>query len=199
MAPEYNGAMQMHVIGLVGEKGGGKDTFVTYLREIAVGKQIIAPRFSDVLGETLDLWNIPRTRENLQNLAIEMRKIYGKGVLANVVYERICRMTADIIILNGIRWEEDVELMMNLKKLYKAHIVYVTVNPRLRYERSIKRAEKVGESETSFEQFLKEEEAFSEILIPTIGRDHSDYEIVNESSLDYYRNRVVEFYDKFVA
>lgn len=60
------------VIGLVGEKGSGKQTFVNFLKEIASSPAERGPRndrggvlnirqvrFSDILAQTLILWDIP--------------------------------------------------------------------------------------------------------------------------------------------
>jgi dephospho-CoA kinase len=51
----------MIVLGLVGEKGSGKQTFSDFLKKAAKGKKIAHMRFSDILRETLELWSLELT------------------------------------------------------------------------------------------------------------------------------------------
>src|SRR5688572_17025142 len=99
------------VIGLVGEKGSGKETFGNFLMEAAKGKKVKRIRFSDLLNFTLKLWDLPQTRENLQNLAVLMDTNFGTGTLTGAVSKQIQDLEADIVILDGVRWETDEYLV----------------------------------------------------------------------------------------
>ena len=177
------------VIGLVGEKGSGKGTFVSLLREIVPKKSVAQIRFSDILFETLDLWGIQTTRRNLQELAIAMRNTYGEDIIARVTCERAVHVRADIVILDGIRWPPEVGM---IRKLLNNTIVYVTADSRLRYERLKVRGEKVGEANATLEQFLEEELAATESFISSIGAA-ADFRIVNDTSVEDFRRQVEEF------
>lgn len=179
----------MLIIGLVGEKGSGKETFGNLLMEIAKSKKIKRIRFSDVLNYTLKLWDLDLTRENLQNLAIAMDGAYGAGTLSQAIAKQIKDSEADIVILDGIRWKSDVDLL----RTFSGNIlVYITADLDIRYYRLKLRQEKKDEAKT-YEQFMKEEQAQNELLIPQIG-SKSDYKITNNGSLEELRQKVEEFY-----
>lgn len=195
---EINKERESHielVIGVVGEKRSGKETFVKLLQEIAQDKKIKHSRFSDILFETLSFWNIPSTRQNLQKLAVIMDQGYGAGTLTRAVEQRIARERADIIILDGVRWQTDIEMV---RRFPNNLLVYITAEPIVRYERTKTIKEKAGEDSTTFEQFIAEEQAPNETQIPIIGNG-ANFKIANNGSLEEFRKKVEEFYLRFVA
>lgn len=179
----------MQIIGLVGEKGSGKDTFARFLQEIIKDKSVAHLRFSDLLKQTLHLWDLPTTRSNLQKLAQVLEEGFGSGTVAHGIEIQIEKSDKDIIVLDGIRWMPDVEL---LKKFPDHKLVYITAEAQLRYERLKARGEKGGESKMSFEQFQKEEQAKNELLIPEIG-SNADYKITNNSSIENFKKEIEKF------
>ena len=58
-----------------------------------------------------------------------------------------------------------------------------------RFERIKTRKEKVGEDQTSFEQFLKEEQIETELEIKNIGQG-ADITIINDGSIEDLREKV---------
>ena len=178
----------MQIIGLVGEKGSGKETFGNLLMELVKGKKIFRIRFSDILNYTLKLWDLDLTRENLQNLAIAMDGAYGAGTLSQAIAKQIKDSEADIVILDGIRWQSDVDL---LKSFPKNILVYITADLDIRYHRLKLRQEKKDEAKT-YQQFMKEEQAQNELLIPRIG-SKADIKITNNASLEGLKEKVREF------
>ncbi len=176
------------IIGLVGEKGSGKETFGNILKGLIPQKDIYRIHFSDILIETLDLWDISKTRGNLQILAQYMDK-FGTGLLSKAIKKRVENSKAEIIIVDGIRWQSDFEM---LKSFQKNLLVYITADLQLRYERTKKRREKAFEEAASFEQFIKEEKAKNETLIPKIG-EKADYKIINNGSLEEFKLAVEQF------
>lgn len=174
------------VLGIVGEKGAGKDTFVLLLKKILTDKKIAHIRFSDHLRETLDLWHIPKTRENLQKLAVIFNEGYGDGTVADAVFARIKDLREQIICVDGVRWETDVKL---IKKFPRNKLIYITAEPKTRFDRLKKRGEKVGEAEMDYSQFVKEEGAKNEVLIPQIG-SLADFKIINEGSIENFEDEI---------
>jgi dephospho-CoA kinase len=180
----------MILIGLVGEKGSGKDTFTKFLQAIS-NKKIEHIRFSDLLKQTLNIWGLPLTRANLQKLAQLLEDGFGSGTVAGGLERKIKETAAEIIILDGIRWKPDVKLLNN----FPQHIlVYITANPELRFQRLKSRGEKAGESEMTFAQFLEEEKAPNELLIGEIGSE-ADVKILNDGSLEEFEKKIKEFFD----
>lgn len=185
---EYNIIMKL-IIGVAGENGAGKDTFTTFFRAAAAPLTVAKLHFSDVLSETLNLWGIEKNRSNLQNLAIIMDREYGKGSLTRATELRINRRKEDIIIVEGVRWKTDVPLIRSFKKSF---IVYVTADPKLRFDRMLTRNSKAGENRATYSQFLKEEKAGTEVEIPEIGAS-ANFKIDNNGSINEFREKVEEF------
>lgn len=180
-------------IGLVGEKGSGKETFGNILKGYLPQKDIDRIHFSDILVETLDLWNVQKTRGNLQILAQHMEE-FGKGTLSSAIKKRAENCDAEIVIVDGIRWESDLQM---LKSFPKNILVYISADLKIRFQRTKLRHEKAFEETTSFEQFVKEEKAKNEILIPKIGKN-ADYKVVNNASLDEFKTKVEQFVKEFL-
>ena len=182
------------VIGLVGEKGSGKETLARFLKQAAAGKTVGHKRFSDVLTETLRLWDIRATRKNLQKLAVVMDNAFGEGALTHAVYALIAREEADIVVLDGIRWKTDLAM---LRRFTRNILVYVTADIETRYERVKERKEKEGEECATLEEFLEEEQAPNELLIPQIGRE-ADVRIINNSRVDDFKKQIEGFHLEYV-
>lgn len=174
----------MLLIGLVGEKGSGKDTFSKYLTQIS-DQKISHIRFSDLLKETLKLWDIEVTRANLQKLA-QVLEEFGEGTVAKGIEKQLKNTDAEIVILDGIRWKPDVAL---LRKFPNHKLIYITADPKLRFERLKSRGEKVGESEMTYGQFLEEETAPNELLISEIGA-HADIKIENNGTIEEFDRKI---------
>jgi dephospho-CoA kinase len=181
-------------IGIVGEKGSGKDTFAQTFIEIAKGVRIDRERSSDILKETLDLWSLPKTRHNLQHVAIIMDKGFGDGTLTHALFERIIKSEAEIILFDAVRWQTDV---MMVRKFPKSFLVYITAPAEMRYARTKLRKEKVGEESATFEEFMKDEEVATEVEIPKIGA-RADTKIDNSGQAQQFRAKISEFYTQKV-
>lgn len=190
----------MKVIGLVGEKGSGKQTFVNFLKEIIYGSRSVGRpiksgmtkvrqvRFSDILAQTLLIWDIPNTRANLQKLSLIMEDGFGQASLANAAKFSIEGDTADVVIFDGIRRSPELELVKNMPN---SHLIYITADQKLRYARLKLRSEKVGEVGLTLEQFLKEEVSKAEINIPTLGKK-ADLKLENNGSFDEFKSSILK-------
>jgi len=164
------------IIGLVGETGSGKDTFCQYLKKISK-EPVFYFRFSDPLLETLKIFVNEIKKEDQQWLGKILRRRFGDNVLAKAISKRIKNIKRGIVILNGIRYWEEYEM---IKKL-GGKIFYITVGPKLRWQRLRKRGEKKDDF-SSFRKFLEREKARTEILIPEIGKK-ADFKIENNGSI----------------
>ena len=177
------------VIGLVGEKGAGKETVGNFIGELMPDKKVGRTRFSDILADTLKIWDIPPTRENLQDLAIVMRKQWGENVLSHAMQHRIETSEDDVIILDGVRWQADVDLIRSFPNNY---LIYVTADLQTRYNRLSNRSEKAGEQGMSFEQFMHEETKETELLIPEIGENKANFKIKNNSTVENLKKELMQ-------
>lgn len=178
----------MKVIGLVGEKGSGKQTFVNFLKEILPDKNIRQVRFSDILAQTLLIWDIPITRSNLQKLSLIMEEGFGQASLANAAKFSIEGDNGDVLVFDGIRRSPELDLVKNMPN---SSLIYITADQKLRYERLKTRSEKVGEVGLTFEQFLREEKSKAEINIPALGKK-TNKKIENNGSLEEFKNKIIK-------
>lgn len=150
------------IIGLVGPGGCGKGTVADILRE-QYGASY--SRFSGILGDILDRLSIEKTRDNLIKISEILRHGFGEDVLSYALEGDVVTSPKDIIVIDGIRRLEDI---VALEPLPNFKLVAVDAPPRARYERMKGRGEKVGESELTWEHFLEQEKAPTEITIPGV-------------------------------
>ena len=182
-------------IGLVGEIGSGKGTFAQIIKNIATPISVVHLNFSSVLVETAKLWRLPLTREVLQKIPQAMNEKFGPATLSNTIKAIALEKIVSIIIIDGVRWREDVKMLRTLENNI---LVYITAAPKIRYERIKTRNEKVGENMTTFEQFTIQALAQTEILIPFIGRENANLKIENNGTLKEFEKKVEEFYDAVI-
>lgn len=170
-------AKKVIIIGLIGEKGAGKGTVADYIIE---KYGAVHYGTSHILRRTLEDLHLPVTRDNLIKLALVLKEGYGSSVIIDSLIFDIEKNGSDIIIADGIRMHGDVE---PFRKKYgrNFHLVYVTADVRLRYQRTKARKEKEGEDQTSFRQFLEEEAKLTEISIHEIGKK-ADFKLENNAT-----------------
>ncbi len=171
--------MNKIIIGLVGEKVGGKGTAAQYLVE-KYGAQTF--RFSKILNDVLDRLYIPQTRENQTKMSVTLREAFGQNLFAQVIAGDAKNAATPLIVIDGIRRWGDVEA---LKDLPGFHLLYITAPVEIRWQRARGRGEKVGESEMSLETFKEEENLSTEKDIPEIGRS-AGFMLDNTGSIEEY-------------
>ncbi len=194
------------VIGITGEKGGGKETVgdilkTLVLRDVRIGRllydikqtRFLRHRFSDIINESLALWHLLETRENQQKFSQTMSDSFGNGTLARAVRARIVGGDAPIVVVDGIRRASEEEMVRGIPG---SMILYVTAPVAARYGRP--RASRPGEREKTFEQFLREEEAPTEVEIPHIG-SRADYRIENTGSREDLERSVRELFERCIV
>ncbi len=179
------------VLGVTGESGGGKETFAKLLETTVAPHSVKLIRSSDILKETLVKWGLDTSRENYSKVSIAMRSTFGEDVLPNAIRDVVMESPEEIIILDGLRWPADVEM---LRSIPGNKLVYITASPEVRFERTRQRQEKVGESETDFQKFLKESQTPADKAVPELGKQ-ADVKIENNGTLEEFQAKVREFAD----
>ena len=187
------------VIGIIGAPLAGKETCANVLQQLLAedGYRVSRHTFSDILRDTLSLWDIPHTRYNLQKMAIVMNAEtgFGDGALSRAMRRRLMNDDADVAILDGVRWLGDEKMIRGLNDDgIKSVFVYISADPKVRYERLLSR-NRVGEAATTWEDFARQEKARTEVDIPDIGSRaeitlENNYEDVEHFKRDI--NRVYE-------
>ncbi len=95
--------------------------------------------------------------------------------MGNIIRKRILADPADIVFLNGVRRIKDVEM---LREIPNSLLIYVHAPIEKRFERLKKRADRPGDAEKTWEQFIHEQSAEAESLIETL-RPMADFELDN--------------------
>ena len=165
------------IFGLVGELAAGKGTFAKYIQE---KYSCNIYKFSTMLRDVLDRLYVEKTRENLQELSTFVRAQYGQDTLSKVIAKDVEKDAGEIVIVDGIRRPTDITY---LKEIPGFHLIYITAESKLRYERLVKRNENPGDDQKTYEQFLKDEQSEADKLIGELGKD-AEFTLVNNGSTE---------------
>jgi len=138
------------VIALAGEIASGKGTVSEYL---AQRYGAVEYKFSDILKDILNRVHLDKNRENFTKLSIGLRKYYGQDILAFALAEDIKNSNDKIIVVDGVRRPEDLKYLRELDNFV---FVFITADPKVRYERLIHRDEKQDDQTKTFEQFKED-------------------------------------------
>ncbi|MBP9869558.1 AAA family ATPase [Patescibacteria group bacterium] len=155
--------MSRHIIGLVGRQGSGKGTAAKILAE-KYGAQLF--RFSAILGDVLDRVAVERTRDNMIKISEALRATFGEDVLAYAIEKDAINSTSDIVVIDGIRRIEDIAA---LEPLPQFKLVEISAPAKVRYDRMTHRGEKSGENEMTWDEFAEQEQAPTELSIPSVA------------------------------
>ncbi len=175
------------IIGLVGETGSGKDTVANYINE-KYGIELL--RFGSPLKKTLRLFTNEVSKDDSNWLFGVLSERFGKNVLHNALRKEIENSNEKVICINGLRMPVDEEFIRSFENNV---VIYVTADQKLRWKRSLERAEKSDDVQ-SFEEFKEfEENAKTERAIKDIG-SRAEYVIDNGGTLE----ELLENIDKII-
>jgi len=169
---------KIYVIGLYGKIGSGKDAIAEYLSKKYKFRLLT---FSSVLDDILRGEGREVTRVNEIELAIRMRKEHGNDVLAKKLSDRL---EDGVYVINGFRYPEEVEFFERYGDDFK--LLKADCSRETRYERVKQRGTR-GEKSISWDEFLKNDSAKTEILVDSIK---ADYYINNEGTLSELYSQV---------
>lgn len=171
------------VLGIVGQKGSGKGTVAQYLVE---HHQAAHFKFSDPLTDTLNRFHLPITRDHQIRLALFFREQFGEDILGQVILADVGVSPAPIVVVDGIRYWDEVHL---LKKLPAFKLVHVTAEVGKRYERTLIRGEKENDGDYSFEDFVAEHQRPTEVTIKAIAA-RADIHLDNNGNFEDLHRQV---------
>lgn len=169
--------MDKKIFGVTGLMACGKGTVAKYFAE-KYGADTF--RFSTILRDVLDRLYLPQSRENFQKMTPMLLDLFGTDLLSKIIAQDVAKSKKDIIIVEGIRRFPDIEY---LKKLPGFKLLAVEVDAKIRYQRLVVRNENPGDAEKTWEQFLEEHKAATEINIPKL-METADIKINNDGTLE---------------
>ena len=171
------------ILGLVGPIASGKDTVKKYLESKYKAENC---RFSTILRDVLNRIEVPIDRENLQQLSTILRQNFGEDVLAKVIASDVNKMKSDIVVVDGVRRMADIKYLNDLPNFF---LTVIDADPKIRYERLVKRNENTGDNKKTYEQFLKDHEAEADREVPIVIKE-AKYKINNNSSLAHLYKQI---------
>ena len=159
------------VIGLIGRIGSGKGFVGDYLYE---NYDVSVHTISDILADILKRLHLPYKREYLQKLGASLRSELGHDVIVNALKKDIEEDTSSIIIIDGIRYMNEVDMLRTFENNL---LLSIDAPPDVRYKRCISRGEK-GEDKITFEKFMENENKETERHVNEVMKA-ADYTINN--------------------
>jgi len=167
------------VLLITGMPGSGKSLLSSVLKER--GFNVIV--MSDVLRKRFE--KDARRGERLMDYAKRMREIYGEGIVARLSIEEL-RGREERIAFDGVRNLAEVQ---EFSRLGDTVIVAVHSPPSVRYARLMRRMR--PDDSTSVEELRRRD--MEEISLGIGGViAMADYVVINDSSEDEFRRRVLE-------
>ena len=163
MCAVYHRDMPKLIIGLVGRQGSGKGTAADLLKT-KYGAQVF--RFSAVLSDILNRLSIEKSRDNLIALSEALRKAFSEDVLSYAVERDALASSSDVVVIDGIRRIEDIAAFEPLPNF---RLIEIAVPAKVRFDRMRGRGEKVGEDHMSWDDFVAQEDAPTEVTIADVA------------------------------
>ncbi len=179
------------VVGVAGKLASGKGTVTGYI----VGQYAAEKtRSSDSLRTTLDIFDIPQSRENLDSLSTFVRATYGEDTIARAVARVLRQSNASVAIFDGMRRLVDIEA---LRSFEHSLFIYVEAGQKIRHERCRQRNENVGDDTMTFEVFQQKDNDEPQQQIEAL-REYADVVIENSGTRDELMAQIVERVDAVI-
>jgi dephospho-CoA kinase len=171
------------IVGVAGTNAAGKDTLGELRQSLQHAKFV---SLSDILRRELDKRGLTHERHNLRTLSKEWRDEGGSGILAvksiALYEEEKAAEGYSGLTLTSIRHPDEAAAIQKAGGI----VIWVDADPKIRYQRILKRNLGRPEDQKTYEQFIDEENA--EMHLSEAGggldmagvRDVADLKIINE-------------------
>lgn len=167
------------ILGFIGDLAAGKGTICKYLQD---KYQMPNYRYSTMLRDVLKRLYIEPSRDNLQKISSVLRENFGQELLSRVIAEDVVNDKHDLVAVEGIRRPMDI---LFLEKNPDFHLIYITADAKLRWQRLVARNENKGDDKKTFEDFSRDEQNEADRLIKTLGQT-ARYTITNNGSFEEF-------------
>ena len=141
--------------------------------------------------DLLDRLYLPHKRKYLQELGAFLRDKLGEDVIINALRNDLEGEKSDILVIDGIRYENEVEMVRNFNNNL---LFFIDAPTKVRYERCKNRGEK-GETRISYEEFLVAEGRETERNIYNL-KESADHILNNTGTLKELFENVNEIINK---
>ncbi|MBI4599401.1 AAA family ATPase [Candidatus Uhrbacteria bacterium] len=183
--------MKKIVIGLTGRLASGKGTVAKHLVAIYGADKT---RSSDPLRQTLDIYDIPQTREHLDALSTFVRRTYGEDIIAKAVKRYLSHSSAEVVIFDGLRRLVDIEVIRSFEH---SLFIYVDAQQRTRHTRSVGRNENVGDDTMTLDEFIAKDSEEPQQQIEAL-KEYADIVLDNNGSPEQLKRQLEKNVDTFI-
>lgn len=169
--------MSKIVLGITGKMASGKGTIADYLKD---KHNAASYRFSTPLRDVLRRIYIEESRQNMQDLSLDLRNRFGDDLLASIIAGDVKNDDTELIVVDGVRRLPDIK---HLRELPEFKLIAVTADQKTRWERMTKRGENVDDVQKTFEEFKQNEQNEAEQHIEEVSKT-ADFTIDNNGDYD---------------
>ena len=180
--------MSKVILGFTGLIASGKEVSKKYLEEKYGAKSF---RFSTILRDVLNRFDVPTSRDNIIILSTWARETFGQDLLARVIARDVADAKEEMVVADGIRRLPDIE---HLSQIPGFVLISIDADPKIRYERMVKRNENEGDAKKTFEDFLADHQRETELTIPEV-MSAARYHVNNDGTLEELYAQI----DKIIA
>lgn len=182
----------MIIIGITGTLGAGKGTIVEYLVSKKGFKHFSARAF---LVEEIEKRGLENNRDNMVLVANDLRQKNSPSFVVDELFTRASK-TGFNCVIESVRTVGEIE---SLKEKGKFILLAVDADPKVRYERILKRLSTTDN--ISFEKFLEDEAREMDSTDPNKQNLRkciamADYTIINNKDLQFLENQIEEIYEE---
>ena len=177
-------------IATVAEKGGGKGLFFELVKKLLPNKRVVMIRSSDFWRQILHILCKEESRGSIDTLATAIRNAFGDdGVLIAPLIKQLETIDADVIILDGLRKHEEVEMI----KSRGGVVVFISAQAEVRFQRRKEHVENSDERDMTLEQFIYQDQLASNRTVRSINETMADVRIENNGSKEEFEEKIVKF------
>lgn len=163
----------MLIVAVTGMPGSGKSCFARMLSKELNAKLIV---MGDVVREEVKRRGLPLTVANIEGVATELRKMYGRGAVGLKVAEMLKEAQGqyEYVVVDGVRSPEEITYLRAVGDLC---VVAVHAAPAIRFERELRRAREgaLTLDDLKFRDSKNLEYGIGDVIAM------ADYMIINES------------------
>ncbi len=177
----------MKLLCVVGNSGTGKSTFLKVASELGIASYDMSSVVYEKIKEEGKSMNVVE----VVKFASSLREKFGQDIVARLLFDKIIKSnpaSKELVVVSGLRQIEEYLFFKN--NVERIILVGLRAEPRLRYERILKR--KKESNPQSYEEFLKKDElegkwGFSRLF------NYCDIYIDNNSTLEKFENSIRNF------
>jgi len=177
------------IIAIAAMPGAGK----AMASELARDRDMPVFLCGDVVREEASRRRLSPTPENLGNLMLKMRQEEGPDVMAKRLIPKINSAQSNVVIVEGLRGLEELEL---LKKNFKVRLLAIHSSPDKRFQRLLRRRR--SDDPKTPEEFNQRDRRELAVGIGSVIAV-ADKLIVNDSTVEAFKLKLNRFYEEVLS